>query len=170
MHSKSMVFTSDASTDVSTSASIRMFISPWKRPQCKHKHKRKHKHKDKKFSLSCACACSAFVFTWHKAVMLVLVFASLVKTKCLYPPFAIEILRYGTRDHTGNFFLKTSWQEQIHIWLTRYSGLFIFPISLGLHYSRSYRKLLSQNVMTRRRLHIWLRSRTEHNIIVEDKK
>ena len=34
--------------------------------------------------------------------------------------FAIDILCYATRDHTGNFFLETSWRAQIHIWYTRY--------------------------------------------------
>ena len=49
---------------------------------------------------------------WHLRVMLCLIcFADFSS----YPPFAIEILRYGTRDHTVNFFLKTSGQGQIHI-------------------------------------------------------
>ena len=52
---KSLVFTSDTSTDWSISVSVRMLISPWKGPRRKHKHK---------LSLClCLCACFAFVFT-----------------------------------------------------------------------------------------------------------
>ena len=41
-------------------------------------------------------------------------------------------------NHTGNFSLKTSWQGQIHNWLTRYSGLFIFPIYLSGYIIRDH--------------------------------
>ena len=48
----SLVFTSDACTIASTSASIRALISPWKRGWHKHKQKQKDKHKDQNFSFS----------------------------------------------------------------------------------------------------------------------
>lgn len=50
-----------------------------KRPRCKQKYK----HNDQNFSFPCACACVCitFIFIWHKALTLLLVLASLVKTR-----------------------------------------------------------------------------------------
>ena len=88
-----------------------------------------------------------------------------------YSPFAIEILRYGTRDHTGNFFLKTSWQEQIHIWLTRYSGLFIFPIYLPDYIIREHTRKYFRKTSWPGADNIYdSEAEQKDNIIVEDKK
>ena len=65
--------------------------------------------------------------------------------KAIRPPFAIELLRYGTRDHIGNFFLTHGQAMTRGRYISDLRAIQGYLYFL-LHYSRSYRELFSENV------------------------